>query len=97
MLKIYKQQKAEQDLIDIWLYTFKNWGVNQADTYLDQLNIAFRTTAEHPDVGVNIDAIRRNYKKYQIKQHIIFYTVEKAKIQIVRVLGNDMDYLHHLK
>jgi toxin ParE1/3/4 len=41
VLKIHKQVLAEQDIIDIWLYSFENWGQAQADKYLDELDSAF--------------------------------------------------------
>ena len=41
MHKIYKQKLAEEDLIDIWGHTFKNWGEVKADSYLDELENAF--------------------------------------------------------
>lgn len=97
MLKIHKQRKAEQDLLNIWLYTFENWGVNQADSYLDQIEGAIKSIAVHPNLGINVDKIRKTYKKYHVKQHIVFFKVTKTKIQVVRVLNNAMDYLHHLE
>jgi len=45
---IYKQTQAKQDLIDIWLYTFEQWGEAQADTYLDDLEAALLLLAEQP-------------------------------------------------
>jgi toxin ParE1/3/4 len=97
VLKIHNQHKAEQDLLQIWLYTFENWGVNQADSYLDKIDNAVKTIANNPQIGVSIDSIRTAYKKYQINEHIIFYTINKSTIHIIRVLGNDMDYIQKLK
>lgn len=34
--------KAESDLIDIWVYTCEEWGVDQADDDLDQLYAGMR-------------------------------------------------------
>ena len=96
MLQIHKQHKAKQDLISIWLYSFENFGVNQADKYLDEIAMALSNIASNPEIGVNCDTIRKGYKKYQINEHIIFYKIENSTIQVSRVLGNDMDYLHHL-
>lgn len=96
MLKIYKQQKAEQDIIAIWLYTFENFGITQADKYLDQIGVALQHIAKNPEIGVNSDSVRLGYRKYQVNEHTIFYKNEKSIIQVIRVLGNDMDYLHHL-
>ena len=38
MLVINIQTAAEQDLIDIWLYTYHQWSEDQADHYIDILN-----------------------------------------------------------
>lgn len=96
MLKIHKRLQAEQDLINIWIYSFENWGVNQADYYLDQIDDALNFIAANPAVGINIDTVRQGYLKYQVREHFIFYKIKESKINIVRVLGNDMDYFQHL-
>ena len=38
MVEIHRRAFAEEDLIDIWCYTFEKWDAAQADAYLDQLN-----------------------------------------------------------
>ena len=96
MLKIHKQHLAEQDLIQIWLYSFENWGLMQADNYLDKIGNTLELIANNPEIGVNINRIRNGYNKYQINQHIIFYRFNKTRLNIIRVLGNDMDYKQHL-
>ena len=48
MLNIYKLAQAKQDLIDVWLYTFNEWGEIQADKYLDGLENSLRLLAEQP-------------------------------------------------
>ena len=35
MPRVIKQAQAEQDLLNIWLFTFNEWGEQQADDYLD--------------------------------------------------------------
>ncbi len=97
MLQVYKHHKAKQDLISIWLYSFENFGINQADKYLDEIATSLNNIASNPEIGVNCEGIRKGYKKYQINEHIVFYKVINSTIQVVRVLGNDMDYLQHLE
>ena len=91
MHRIHKQLQAEQDLIEIWMYSCENWGVNQADIYLDQLDQAFQSIASNSEIGFKIDYIRSGYFKYPAKEHLIFYTIQKSTIHIIRVLGNEMD------
>ena len=45
MPRIIKQALAEQDLIEIWLYTFHEWGEKQADNYIDDLDAAIKLLA----------------------------------------------------
>ena len=92
MLKIHKQAKAEDDLIDIWLYTFEEWGVNQADHYLDILNAALNDIATNPDIGTACDYIKKDYRKLHARKHYIFYRYTKKTIHVIRVLGDEMDY-----
>lgn len=92
MLKIHKQTRAEKDLIEIWLYSFENWGTAQADRYLDGLDKALKTVATNPDIGVACDYIRRGYRKLHVKEHLIFYRCSLDTVHIIRVLGDDMDY-----
>lgn len=34
---IHKRELADQDLVNIWLYSWQAWGEKQADAYLDDL------------------------------------------------------------
>ncbi len=97
MLKIHKQHKAKQYLISIWLYSFENFGIVQADKYLEEIATALNIIASNLEVDVYIDAIRKGYKKYQVNEQILFYKIKNSTIQVIRVLGNDMDYIHYLK
>ncbi len=40
--KLLKRRQAQEDLVNIWLYTLKEWGIVQADYYLDELYDAFQ-------------------------------------------------------
>ncbi len=55
MRKIHTQALAKQDLKNIWLYSFKNWGAEQADCYFDELNSAFALITENPELGFACD------------------------------------------
>lgn len=39
---------AEGDLEGIWLYTAEQWGVKQANHYIDILSATFSDLAQHP-------------------------------------------------
>lgn len=96
MLKIHKQALAEQDLIDIWLYSFNNWGEHQADKYHSELEKAFILLTENPKIGTSCNEIRQGYQKFHSNKHLIMYRINKNTLHIIRVLGDDMAYEIHL-
>ena len=96
MRKIHLQVLAKKDLKHIWLYSFNNWGEEQADCYFDELNTAFALIAENPELGTACDYIREGYRQFHINRHSVFYRVTATKIHIVRVLHDSMNYTAHL-
>lgn len=42
--------KAEEDLVAIWEYSFRQFGVGQADEYVDRIAAVFDVLATH-DIG----------------------------------------------
>jgi toxin ParE1/3/4 len=94
--KIHIQALAKQDLKNIWLYSFKNWGEQQADSYFDELNTAIVLIAENPEIGFVCDYIREGYRLYHINRHCIFYRVTPTKIHIVRALHDSMNFKAHV-
>ena len=91
MHKLHKQALAQQDLINIWLYTYETWGEAQADQYFDELDSGLKTLCRNPVIGKNRDSIRDGYRSFQINRHVVFYKVASSTIQIVRVLHERMD------
>ena len=92
MLKIHKQAKAEEDLIDIWIYSLGRWGISQADQYIDRLDASIKTIAANPDIGTACDEVRKGYRKLHVREHYIFYRYTTDTAFIMRVLGDEMDY-----
>ena len=82
MRKIHLQVLAKQDLKNIWLYSFNNWGEEQADCYFDELNNAFALIAENPELGFACDYIREGYRQFYINCHVVFYRVTAAKFTL---------------
>ncbi|MDP8244541.1 MAG: type II toxin-antitoxin system RelE/ParE family toxin [Candidatus Hinthialibacter antarcticus] len=68
----YLSPKAVEDLDHIWFYSFENWGIYQADLYIDKLTAAFELLAERPKIAVNCDAFSEGYRRYQVGTHVIY-------------------------
>lgn len=79
MLELSITPKAESDLVGIWVYTCGEWGIEQADEYLDKLEQGMKQLIHHPSMGARVE------------HHAVFYRVLEREILVVRVLHEDMD------
>jgi toxin ParE1/3/4 len=91
VLKLSITPKAESDLIGIWMYTCEEWGVEQADTYLDQLETGMKHLVNHPSLGTNYAHVFPGYRRLQVEHHAVFYQLLESAVLVVRVLHEDMD------
>jgi len=94
--KLSVTPKAESDLTGIWLYTCEQWGIDQADNYLDQLEAGMQQLLDHSSLGASYTHVFPGYRRLQIEHHAVFYKVMEPEILIVRVLHEDMDAPHRL-
>ena len=86
---------AEADLEEIWLYTFKHWSLEQADTYHNLIVAAFAELAAGTKTGRRVE-VREGYFKYAVGAHFVYYRQSDAALTIVRVLHQRMDSQRHL-
>lgn len=91
MLRLRVTPKAESDLIGIWVYTCEQWGVDQADEYLDQLEAGMQQLIAHPLLGVDYAFVLPGYRRLQVEHHAVFYRLHEPEVLVVRVLHENMD------
>lgn len=91
MLKLSVTPRAEPDLIGIWIYTYEEWGADQADKYLDQLDEGMKQLTNHPSLGADYTHVFPGYRRLQVEHHAVFYQVFEPEVVVVRVLHEDMD------
>ena len=87
--------RAEADLEEIWLYTYRNWSIEQADGYHAAIVDAFDGLATGGKTGRVVD-IRDGYFKYAVGSHLVFYRLTERELIVVRVLHQRMDVGRHL-
>lgn len=93
MLKMFKlSNQAENDLNNIWLYTFENWSLKQADKYYNEIKLSVLKLSSNPELGRLKLTTRTKYFVYKINSHKIFYTKEDYGIFIVRIYHKSMDH-----
>lgn len=86
---------AVADLDDIWDYTAEQWGLEQAEHYIDSIRDACIGLARGERQGRAVD-IRDGYVKYAIKRHLVFFRVSETGISVIRVLHQRMDIDQYL-
>lgn len=92
-MKYKISKEVLKDLENIWLYTFENWSVGQADRYYGLLIDEIEYLSENPQSGKDYGHIREGYLRSQVKSHFIFYKINlnAGVIEIIRILHQRMD------
>jgi toxin ParE1/3/4 len=91
-------KEAEKDLENIWLYTFENWSIEQAEKYLNLVFDEIDYLCLKPNSGLEYGNIRKGYWRYKVNSHFIFYKINEKRneIEIIRILHEIMDIENHL-
>ena len=89
-------KKADQDLTELYIFSFQRFGEDKADAYLLSLEEFFRNRVETPHLGRDISYIRQGYFRYEHVRHSIFYKLKEDEIIVMRVLHNSMNIEQHI-
>ncbi|WP_070157490.1 type II toxin-antitoxin system RelE/ParE family toxin [Sphingobium phenoxybenzoativorans] len=82
---------AARDLADIWRYTEKEWGRDQANAYALAIRAACGDLAKFPRQAQDCAHIRQGYRRRSTGRHIIYFRVTDYGIAVVRILHQRMD------
>lgn len=86
---------AERDLADIWHYTNKQWGKEQANRYTRGLKVMCAKLAETPQQGQGCSNIRLGYRRRGTEHHMIYFQQTSYGVAIIRILHQRMDAARH--
>ena len=90
-------EKANEDLENIWLYTYENWSQEQADRYYNLILNEIEYIAKHFESGKSMEHIRKGYRSTKVKSHLVFYRKSKrSTVEIIRILHQRMDIENRL-
>lgn len=95
-LKIILSEEAILDLEEIWLYTFKNWSLEQADRYHSLITGEIKFLSSNPNSGKVLDHIRKGYRSSKVNAHHLFYRFTSTEIEVIRILHENMDIPNRL-
>ena len=96
MPQILKSHLAEEDLINIWRYTYRNRGVEQADFYLNDLDQSLHLLAKSPELARLREELNPPVRIHRHNHHLLVYKIIDSGIRLIRVLHESMDIENQL-
>ena len=81
---------AEADLEEIWLYTFRQWSLEQADDYHRSIIAAIEGLASGRNIAQRTE-VREGYWKYKVGMHVIYFRSSDNYLDVIRILHGRMD------
>jgi len=86
---------AEVDLEEIWLYTLKNWSMEQPDAYHNSLVATFEGLAAGTKHGRPAEVLP-GFQKYLCGSHVVYFLDNPDHLDVIRVLHQRQDVERHL-
>lgn len=90
-LRLRIRAAALRDLADIWSYSARSWGVEQADNYLTSINHQIEHLRERPMLGTDCSHIRPGLRRVGSGSHHLYFRVDRELLEIIRILHRRMD------
>lgn len=103
--RVWLTTAAEQDVLDIVLWTAGHFGVEQARRYRATIFAALRDLGDGPntmgardraELGRNLRTLHVARRGRRGRHVILFTAVDGRRIEIVRILHDSMDLARHL-
>lgn len=88
--------KANNDLLNMWLYSFEQWGEAQAEHYYELVTTGIHNLSNNPNLGRSCDFVSPGYRSLLVERHVIYYKINNQCIDIVRILHERMSPIIHL-
>ena len=82
---------AEKDITSILDYSAKNFGYEIMLEYFNSLKNCLNILEKNIELGINISHIRKGYRCFYHRSHVIYYKKYQSSILVVRILHKSMD------
>lgn len=87
MVKYKLSNVAKEDLIRIYHYGVKKFGMTQADNYFDSFFECFDMIAERPFSFESVDFIKMGYRRCVCGSDSIYYKVNNDLVEVMTIIG----------
>lgn len=86
-MKQYRLSKrAENDLLNIFIYGIERFGLIQAEKYNSELDNCFGLISQNPQMGRSTNKIIKSLRRHEHKSHVIFYEEHNFGILILTII-----------
>jgi toxin ParE1/3/4 len=82
---------AASDLESIWDFSAETWSVEQANSYVREIQAACEALAQGSRKGRSIEDVRSGYFKLAVGSHFIVYRIVGDVIDVIRIFHQRMD------
>jgi len=93
MRKYLLRPRAEQDIAEIWTNGADQWGIAQADRYLDGMVDLFDLLCEQPEIARLREEFNPPARIHVYGSHIVIFEVIDDGVSIIRVLHQRQNIL----
>ena len=80
-------EEAKEDLIRIYQFGAKRFGMSQADRYFDNFFNCVEMIAERPFSFESVDHIKSGYRRCVCGADNIYFRVNQERVEIMAIVG----------
>jgi toxin ParE1/3/4 len=88
---------AEEDLINILLFTLEQFGEHQAKRYRSSIEEGLGHIGSNPRLGRSRSDLLPGLRVYQVAHHLLFYQELETGVVVLRILHRRMNAKLHFR
>ena len=96
MAKYILSVEAQKSLLNIKIFSIKNFGNKTTKNHLQNIANRMQILAEEPTLGSIREDLKVGYHSYFVGSHTIYYKVKPTHIEIIDVLHQSMEPSKHI-
>ena len=95
-MSLHLCKDAEQDIADIYVYSFEQFGEAKAESYYQALIENFDSLVRNPAMVRDLCYVSTNVRCTNCVSHAVYYRVTGRDVLVLRVLHQNRDPARHL-
>jgi len=91
MTRLRLSHETREDLREIWIYSAKRWGPQQANRYLDAIRATITGLADGTTVSRSAADVLPGCRRVTTGRHVVYFREDADAVEVIRVLHQRMD------